>query len=404
MGFTDVSLSEEEALQNFLLDIDCLNELQPWTGHFNLFDILKITRTEIRHSNVLAWLLNPNENHGLGDSFLRAVVQEMTVNDENEKYDVFRTLLLDFYSFNVYREWKNIDILLVSDEEKFIIAIENKIGSTEHDNQLWRYGNTLAEDYHGYEKMLIFLTPEGDDPSDRDNWDVLSYAAIADILSRLTEEKELHDGARLMIENFIDVIRRDIVEDQKLIEVCNKIYAKHKKALDLIFEHRTDSKDLCVGFITSELERISDEGKILFDEKLGTGGLIIFHTAEMNRYLPPVKDNSSSWGTNYIYQYWVRMRDNKLCGIMELGGFNVPDDSMKTMQDMIEILKPSDRRREDFRYKRIFRTKWYDIGEDDNMQENIAACVREIVNDLLNKEKNLLKKLNKTDGENSFDE
>ena len=88
------------------------------------------------------------------------------------------------------------------------------------------------------------------------------------------------------------------------------------------------------------------------------------------------------------------MRDNKLCGIMELGGFNVPDDSMKTMQDMIEILKPSDRRRENFRYKRIFRTKWYDIGEDDNMQENIAACVREIVNDLLNKEKDLLKKLN----------
>ena len=404
MGFTDVSLSEEEALQNFLLDIDCLDELQPWTGHFNLFDILKITRTEIRHSNVLAWLLNPNENHGLGDSFLRAVVQEMAVNDENGKYDVFRTLLLDFYSFNVYREWKNIDILLVSDEEKFIIAIENKIGSAEHDNQLWRYRNALAEDYHGYEKMFIFLTPEGDDPSDRDNWDVLSYAAIADILSRLTEEKELHDGARLMIENFIDVIRRDIVEDQKLIEVCNKIYAKHRKALDLIFEHRTDSKDLCVGFITSELERISDEGKILFDEKLSTARLIIFHTAEMNRYLPPVKDNLSSWGTNYIYQYWVRMRDNKLCGIMELGGFNVPDDSMKTMQDMIEILKPSDRRREDFRYKRIFRTKWYDIGEDDNMQENIAACVREIVNDLLNKEKNLLKKLNKTDGENSFDE
>ena len=404
MGFTDVSLSEEEALQNFLLDIDCLDELQPWTGHFNLFDILKITRTEIRHSNVLAWLLNPNENQGLGDSFLRAVVQEMAVNDEDGKYDVFRTLLLDFYSFNVYREWKNIDILLVSDEEKFIIAIENKIGSAEHDNQLWRYRNTLAEDYHGYEKMLIFLTPEGDEPSDRDNWDVLSYAAIADILSRLTEEKELHDGARLMIENFIDVIRRDIVEDQKLIEVCNKIYAKHKKALDLIFEHRTDSKDLCFGFITSELERISDEGKILFNEKLGTGGLIIFHTAEMNRYLPPVKDNLSSWGTNYIYQYWVRMRDNKLCGIMELGGFNVPDDRMKIMQDMIEILKPSDRRREDFRYKRIFRTKWYDIGEDDNMQENIAACVREIVNDLLNKEKDLLKKLNKTDGENSFDE
>ena len=58
MGGIDTNLTDEEALKNFLLDIDCLNELQPWTGHFNLFDVLKISRTEIRHSNVLSWLLN----------------------------------------------------------------------------------------------------------------------------------------------------------------------------------------------------------------------------------------------------------------------------------------------------------------------------------------------------------
>ena len=52
MEFKDVNLSNEEALQDFLLDIDCLNELQPWTGHFNLFDVLKISKTEIRHSNM----------------------------------------------------------------------------------------------------------------------------------------------------------------------------------------------------------------------------------------------------------------------------------------------------------------------------------------------------------------
>lgn len=53
--------TNEEALQNFLLDIGCLDELLPWTGKFNLFDVLKISRTEIRHSNMLGWILNPNE-------------------------------------------------------------------------------------------------------------------------------------------------------------------------------------------------------------------------------------------------------------------------------------------------------------------------------------------------------
>ena len=61
----------EKALQDFLLDIDCLDALLPWTGKFNLFDVLKISRTEIRHSNVLSWLLSANENHGLGDSYVR---------------------------------------------------------------------------------------------------------------------------------------------------------------------------------------------------------------------------------------------------------------------------------------------------------------------------------------------
>ena len=206
MKFKDIDLSDEEALQDFLLDIDCLNELQPWTGHFNLFDVLKISKAEIRHSNMLGWLLNPNENHGIGDAFLKAVVQEMVVKDTDGRYDVFQTLLLDFYSFTVYREWKNIDILLVSDQDKFLIAIENKIGAHEHSNQLNRYRTILEADYPEYRKMFIFLTPDGDDPSDVENWDVLSYATIADILSGKANELELQPDIELIIRNYLDVI------------------------------------------------------------------------------------------------------------------------------------------------------------------------------------------------------
>lgn len=63
---TSNEISDKEALQNLLLDIQCLDRLSKWSNRFNLFDVLKISGTEIRHSNVLAWLLDPNENHGLG--------------------------------------------------------------------------------------------------------------------------------------------------------------------------------------------------------------------------------------------------------------------------------------------------------------------------------------------------
>ena len=40
--------------------------------------------------------------------------------------------------------------------------------------------------------------------------------------------KELQQDVSLMIRNYIEVVRRDIVEDQQLIDICNKIYNKHK--------------------------------------------------------------------------------------------------------------------------------------------------------------------------------
>ena len=53
-------MTNEEALKKFLLDIDCLNELLPWTGKFNLFDVLRISRTEIRHSNICLLYTSPS--------------------------------------------------------------------------------------------------------------------------------------------------------------------------------------------------------------------------------------------------------------------------------------------------------------------------------------------------------
>lgn len=388
----EVNLSDEEALQNFLLDIDCLDELLPWTKRFNLFDVLKISRMEIRHSNVLAWLLNPNENHGLGDAFLKAIVQIVVQNDDNGRYNVLETLLIDFYSFVVYREWKNIDILLVSDVEKFLIAIENKIDSHEHDNQLKKYRETLATDYPDYRKMHLYLTPEGEEPNDTDFWDALSYRDVVEALSDQREATELAPDVALVVENYLDVLRRDIVEDEKLIEICNKIYAKHKKALDLIFEHRIDGRTRLVDIVKTVLETLSQEN-VIITVPSSNASFLAFHTNAMNECLPPLKEANSSWGSEYVYTYWLAVQEERMCGIFEIGGWNVPEDEMQIMQRMIDIEKPNDKRRNTFRYKRLFRTGWHLIEESDSFEEAVADCTRNVVDKLLRKESKLLKRL-----------
>ena len=43
---SDKKTTNEQALKDLLFDIDCLDELAPWTTKLNIFDVLKVSRAE----------------------------------------------------------------------------------------------------------------------------------------------------------------------------------------------------------------------------------------------------------------------------------------------------------------------------------------------------------------------
>lgn len=388
---SDKNVSDEQALQNLLLDINCLNELLPWTEKFNLFDVLKISRAEIRHSNMLAWLLDANENHGLGDEFFKGVVQRLIENNSESKYNVFKVLLLDFFSFSVYREWKGIDLLLVSDTEKTLIAIENKVGSHEHSDQLNRYRETLSEIYPKYTQILVFLTPEGEAPSDSENWDTLTYTDVVEVLEDIYRHNELAPDVDLIIRNYMEVIRRDIVDDQQLIDICNKIYNKHKKAFDLIYDNRTDIRHRIIGYVRETMQKLSDDGKIICSENT-SGKWVCFYTQVMKELLPDLQEANSSWGTNKIYCYWLDCNESGFYAAFELGGWNVPDAQKETVLKIINAVKPNDKNKDSFRYKRLY-SKNYEIEDMDDLEQSVRCKVEAAVNDMLSWQGKLIKKI-----------
>ena len=71
------NITDLEALEQFVVDNDRLLELEARIGRFNIFDALGIVNAEIRHSNFLAWLLDPGESHGMGGLFLKAVLMDL---------------------------------------------------------------------------------------------------------------------------------------------------------------------------------------------------------------------------------------------------------------------------------------------------------------------------------------
>ena len=68
-------------LDKFLVDNAELEELSAKLAIFNIFNVLRIKDVEIRHSNVVAWLLDPLGSHGLGQAFLRRVISTILLDN-----------------------------------------------------------------------------------------------------------------------------------------------------------------------------------------------------------------------------------------------------------------------------------------------------------------------------------
>src|SRR5262245_21036307 len=63
--------TDHAALNELLVNCPDLGRLEGMLGGFNLFRVLKFEHGEIRHSNVLAWILDPSESHSLDETFLK---------------------------------------------------------------------------------------------------------------------------------------------------------------------------------------------------------------------------------------------------------------------------------------------------------------------------------------------
>lgn len=281
-------------LEKFLENIDCLNQLDEYLAIKNIFDILKISGMEIRHSNFLAWLLDPNETHGLGEKFLKKfLISTIRNNEEVCGLIPIDIGLMNFYDIKVYRELYNIDLLLISEENKFIIVIENKIFSKESLNQLKKYKDVLDTRYgNDYKYLRIFLTPNGDDPSDIDNWIKSDYKIVSKLIDELLSREKLNERSRIYIEDYYNTLRRYVVEDDKIRKICEKIYQEHKTALDLIYDNIPNSRNLFNKDILKYLQSNEDKLNIKVS-KNNTTNYIRFLPNELSEYI--VGKGSNEW-------------------------------------------------------------------------------------------------------------
>lgn len=139
---------------------------------FNIFEILGLQTSEVRlHSAIIAELLNPKGNHGLGDKLLKAFIDDIITKQLTFNMDTSSTEVIVEYPIGPISEdgteGGRIDILL-KDNEKQTIIIENKIYAGDQKCQLLRYNNYACktEQLSKDQYIILYLTLDGVQASD----------------------------------------------------------------------------------------------------------------------------------------------------------------------------------------------------------------------------------------------
>lgn len=247
--------AKQRLLDEFLVGNPDLEALDARLSKFNLFRVLRVENAEIRHSNVLAWLLDPAETHGLGNLFLRRFLASAMMEIDAIKgvtLTAAQIELMQLGEVDVYRERHHIDILVRCaarhpSSPSWCLLIENKIHSKESAGQLAKYRSTVEQEFAGDQVIPILLTLDGDDPSEEGEaagFVPISHLKVLDVASSVIDQhrSRIPSDALIFLEHYLSSLKRLTMQDQDIIDLCKRIYRRHREAIDLIIEHGTSSE------------------------------------------------------------------------------------------------------------------------------------------------------------------
>lgn len=378
---------------------------------FNTLKVLRLENHEIRHSNILSWLLSPKENHHIHDLFLRKMIEHLILQDKNtanvqyEKVsEILNDSLVDSY---VYREVKTdenrfIDLVIVNHQLHVVIVIENKLYATESEHQLDDYLEYIQDTFENYTIVPVYLTIDGESPSN-ENYFVLAYEQIEVILSSILERNnnQMNHQVYGFISDYKEVLNEKFHPMPEQILQAISLYRNYESIIIKLFEATSIShKQLHYdhgyrfGFITKYEETINyifkhgqnilsysfeEFIKQQFNDEL----LLQAHPTTPNMLLPPEWNmignvqlrQEQYWLGKGLIVWFERSTDGRLRIVVELG----PIECRQRLRflehlEKLGILLHKHSKLETARFTRFYSNK-IDINEWTNVDELTNAMI-----------------------------
>ncbi|TWE05802.1 PD-(D/E)XK nuclease superfamily protein [Pseudomonas sp. AG1028] len=262
-----------EAVEEFLCDPKLSELCEILKISDDIFDVIKLS--ENQHSDFLAWLFDPREGHGQGDQIVRDLLISATQAAAESGLDGRSTTsrffaewppskirTTSFGSIFTARELglkasERVDLFVIDPNNKFVLLIENKAGTTHSQQQLdgyrtsWQEAVANSAHLKDYRSVHIALDRDfaGGDWSERPStgyWLHLGYDWLKASADRALMHVERGNAAAKLVVSYCN--RQTDWESpisQRAVTLAAELHQAHGPAVRHMLESNTGRLEKC---------------------------------------------------------------------------------------------------------------------------------------------------------------
>lgn len=257
-------------------------------------EILGVSRREMSHSSFLAWLFDCKESHHLGEQPLMKLLALLPERVKGGCPNVLNSELLEMFCIGNYtisseqvyteRSCGNfradivIEFLTVCDNKskKIRLIIENKVSSTEHDDQTKGYHDYFGGLKDRYTNIYIYLTPLSslklskiaEPECSCKKYIQINYQDIVDyIINPLINTGDMSQRIRFILEEYVTSLEQPALNEADDEEEMKR--NRKTKNVDYIMAMSKEQRELLIKFwseneslLRSAIEALSQDDSL----------------------------------------------------------------------------------------------------------------------------------------------
>ena len=242
----------------------------------SIFEILKITHSENRHSAFLAWMLSASL--GIGNFPIECLLALYYGKTESIPKTGKLTTTFSIETEKQITGRRRIDIFGINKEDKVVFAIENKIKTSEHDNQTEAYYQWLKDKYpkSEYQLVCLYLTVDDEEADCPEFVNITYQDMFDDVIKPCLKHPGLSEENQWLLQHYANNLTTPF-SDGSGIEApiayvhkdeCNKIWSRYKDVLEEIFIANDSSEETVdkPEEYTACLKKMYQDYQATFDE------------------------------------------------------------------------------------------------------------------------------------------